>query len=415
MSGAQSPTSSGPENSPALSSSSAAASPVSAGSLSNKRPSPPSENGHHDSSSAFKRPKLNPSFSMPPPSSLNLGSPTMLTTHAPSYNSLATSLSRPQSRSTSPNPSTPLRSSTLSQPTGSGLSAPTKEDPNDYSDALLSAGVNLREEEQLLSLSLPVRTQSFSSRQTLTASGSSFLSATALEDQSLIQYDSANDDTFFSHRRTPFLDLRAVRHIITTQSNESKNDAAVLISLACQEWLSNILTASIITSRYRRESALRNTSTSISSYSDVAKALRQIAIKDKELEEKFQLARSSLEIHTGSTLNDSTRVHDGEKLPHVTEEVMHRAANATAALMVSGGRKKYSWMTNSSGGGALAAQGSPAPGSVKKDLGASSHGIRIREAREEQGIVMRDLLSVLEGERIGVDKAITKGWTRVRD
>ena len=42
-------------------------------------------------------------------------------------------------------------------------------------------------------------------------------------------------------------------------------------------------------------------------------------------------------------------------------------------------------------------------------------GIKYREAREEPGIVMRDLLLALENRRVGVNNVITKGYARIRD
>ncbi|ODQ70694.1 hypothetical protein LIPSTDRAFT_44513, partial [Lipomyces starkeyi NRRL Y-11557] len=262
-----------------------------------------------------------------------------------------------------------------------------KEDPNDFSDALLSAGVDLREEEQLLSSSIPIRAQSFKTPGAITPSGS-LGPIPSLNDGALLStFDMTADATLHAHRRMPFLDM----HV-------KDNDVLVLISLACQEWLSNILTSAVVTSRYRRESG-----NSTSNASDVAKSLRQIAIQDKEREDKYKISKSA------------GKAHDGEKGAHATEEVMHRAANATAAMMVSGGRKKYSWMTSGGSGSSSPSVGGSAGGGSKKDSSTGSHGIRIREAKEEQGVVMRDLLTVLENERVGVQKALTKGWTRLRD
>ncbi|KAK9343535.1 transcription initiation factor TFIID component TAF4 family-domain-containing protein [Lipomyces starkeyi] len=399
----------------------------------NKRPSPPSGNSPGNTSiPAAKRPKLAISHSMPPPLTTPMGSPVLPAHHLPPPYSGPPSPGTPGStagsRSASPAAgNTPvMRPNVLPQTPAAGA---LKEDPNDFSDALLSAGVDLREEEQLLSSSIPIRAQSFKTPGTITPSGS-LGPIPSLNDGALLStFDMTADDTLHAHRRMPFLDMHVVRQVVATLALENgiqpppltvpsavtetkDNDVLVLISLACQEWLSNILTSAVVTSRYRRESG-----NSTSNASDVAKSLRQIAIQDKEREDKYKISKAALEARSGTsgTADGSGKAHDGEKGAHATEEVMHRAANATAAMMVSGGRKKYSWMTSGGSGSSSPSVGGSAGGGSKKDSSTGSHGIRIREAKEEQGVVMRDLLTVLENERVGVQKALTKGWTRLRD
>ncbi|KAK9457451.1 transcription initiation factor TFIID component TAF4 [Dipodascopsis uninucleata] len=277
-----------------------------------------------------------------------------------------------------------------------GPGAPVKEDPNDFSDALVSAGVDLQEEEQLLTSSIPLRDAANNIR--------SGIAASTLNELDL---DSNGLTELQRHRRMPFLEL------------QMENDAMVLISLACREWLSNIVTAALIAARYRRDSGARSNA---SNASDVSKALRQIAIKDKEREEKYQTERVDLEIRNGGTGissdgDSSLSRGDPERGGHASEEVMHRAANATAALMVSGGRKKYSWMTGGSNNNAGGSPGGALSGtpSTRRDSMGTNQSLRLREAREESGLVMRDLLSVLEHERIGAEKAVAKGWAKIRD
>ncbi|KAK9366220.1 transcription initiation factor TFIID component TAF4 family-domain-containing protein [Lipomyces kononenkoae] len=398
--------------------------------INNKRPSPPSgiSPGSTTSIPAAKRPKLAISQSLPPPSTTPVvPSPILPIQNPPYYNgppSPETPGSTAGSRSASPAGGiTPLmRSNALPQPQTPGGTA-LKEDPNDYSDALLSAGVDLREEEQILSSSIPIRAQSFK------VGGAGMPTGSLGPVPDISAFDMDVGDTLLAHRRTPFLDLHVVRQLVATLAMENDiqpppltmpsavtdskdNDALVLISLACREWLSNILTSAIITSRYRRESG-----NSMTNASDVAKSLRQIAIQDKEQEDKYRIAKAALEARSGvsGTGDGSGKIHDGEKGMHATEEVMHRAANATAALMVSGGRKKYSWMTSGGSSGSSTGIGGPIGSGSKKDSSSGSHGIRIREAKEEQGVVMRDLLTVLENERVGVQKTLAKGWTRLKD
>ncbi|KAK9236916.1 transcription initiation factor TFIID component TAF4 family-domain-containing protein [Lipomyces kononenkoae] len=396
--------------------------------INNKRPSPPSAISPGSTSiPAPKRPKLAISQSLPPPSTTPVASPILPLQVLPPYNGPAspeTPGSTVESRSASPaGGNTPImRSNALPQPQTPGATG-LKEDPNDFSDALLSAGVDLREEEQILSSSIPIRTQSFK------AGGIGMTGGLLGPVPDISAFDIHAGDILHAHRRTPFLDLHVVRQVVATLAMENDiqpppltvpssvaetkdNDVLVLISLACREWLSNILTSAIITSRYRRESG-----NSMTNASDVAKSLRQIAIQDKEREDKYKSSKAALEARSGisGTGDGSGKPHDGEKGLHATEEVMHRAANATAALMVSGGRKKYSWMTSGGSDSSSSGIGGSMGASPKKDSSSGSHGIRIREAKEEQGVVMRDLLTVLENERVGVQKALAKGWTRLKD
>ncbi|KAK9476835.1 transcription initiation factor TFIID component TAF4 family-domain-containing protein [Lipomyces japonicus] len=358
-----------------------------------------------------------------------------------------------------------------STPSAPAPNAPVKEDPNDFSDALLSAGVDLREEEQLLSSSIPrplgpssdharsQQQQAYAKPHTLYAGASSGVGA-HVNVSPQIQIPIAPP-------RTPFLDLVSVRQVFAsvaaendmrpppflydhhhTNNNNTSTaskelDSLLLISLACREWLADILTAAVITSRYRRESGARTANTS--NASDVAKTMRQIAIRDKESQDRYAVASAALELRHGNTGPDGKVAPEdggsssaggsagkgGGAASHLTEEVMHRAANATAALMVSGGKKKrYSWMSGGANSSASKRDGlagsflasplsssssSAAGGSMGSSLSSQSHGIRIREAREEQAVVLRDLLSVLENERFGVENALTKGWARLRD
>ncbi|KAK7206885.1 transcription initiation factor TFIID component TAF4 family-domain-containing protein [Myxozyma melibiosi] len=445
--------------------------PAAAASTGIKRASPPVPETANNGM-ALKRPKIATSYSMPPPAlSSSISSPIAPASSQPSPQPLAGGVSSPMpftpnlssagvypqlnrtlSRSTSPAAGSPMmHPPSLNSPAPAGSPLPStpapaatpaaggtntgKEDPGDFSDALLSAGVDLRAEEQLLSSSLPILSQQQPHQP---------LGNRTLSDPSMYLGEDLSDlyppDPLQTHRLAPFLDMRVVRNMVAESalgsdiripplppqlaaqvaSGETKdNDALVLISLACREWLSDILTAAVITARYRRESGVRNSSTS--NASDVAKALRHVAIKEKEKEDKYQTEKAQLEIRTGNGFGGSssdasgsggTKAGDGAS--HATEEVMHRQTNATAALMVSGGRKKYSWMTGGGGGSASPAASTPG-GSTRKESSGSSHGIRVREAREEPGVVVRDLLSVLENERVGVEKTIAKGWTRLRD
>lgn len=111
--------------------------------------------------------------------------------------------------------------------------------------------------------------------------------------------------------------------------------------------------------------------------------MRDLAAKHKEREEKRIRRRVLLGL-------------DEEK---VEENLVqdHKQTNLTASLMMNGSKKsKYSWMQSSS---------------TTSNSSFNSHGdngIRYREAREEQSVVLRDLIAALENRRIGASNALLK-------
>lgn len=252
-------------------------------------------------------------------------------------------------------------------------------DPDKLADALLSSGVDLKAEEALLAqgqLELP----------------STISSSHLYSNRSMIQLD-------------PFLDQRNLETFINriilanklrtiTANMEEEKQILELITCACEEWMKNILTSTTVISRHRR----RATNKLNKKRSEISKALRDLALKDKaqedsRIERKKQLGLS----------NDDTEKEG-------SEEIQHKATNATVAMMTGGKKKKkYSWMTGGSGAGAGAS--SKSGGSS----GANDQTIRYREAREEQGIAVRDLLSSLEKVRMGVDKTLVKGYAKSKD
>ncbi|CAM9018461.1 unnamed protein product [Wickerhamomyces anomalus] len=257
-----------------------------------------------------------------------------------------------------------------------GLQKPsgTAEDPDKLSDALLSAGVDLKAEEALLTStvnSLP------------TKQNGEQIAANAVQQPIIIN--------------TPFLDPRQVATFMSKVANangikqsfdnEVHSPILQLMTNACEEWMTNIVTNAVILSRHRRRSIRQR------KRSEISKALREVAVQQKSQEDKRQQKRKNLGIDQ----------EEQSKLG--TEETQHKATNATVAMMTAGKKKKYSWMT---GGGA-------GSGGSKASSGSVDGGIRFREAREEPGIAVRDLLSSLEKKRHGVEKVITKGYSKLKD
>lgn len=296
-------------------------------------------------------------------------------------------------------------------------SAPNNVDPEALSDALLSAGVDLKEEETIMSLSLsssskPASTSygGYSGGYMGSASGSGGL---ALSSTTAGLYGgdlstgtaaaaaaAANQPPLY----TPFLELARLRVMLDAAASEHSlganptNDPQVLqlISYACEEWIKDILDKAIVLSRHRRRS--RNTV-----HSDVGRALRGLAQKDKDTE--YQRIAKKL-THQGP---DGAKDLGDDKKTAMSEDNQYKAANATALMMTSG-KRKYSWMTGGAGGG-------PGGGGARAIAGAqrSDGGVRFREAREEQGLVLRDLLGAMEEQRVGVERALQKGYTKLRN
>lgn len=244
-------------------------------------------------------------------------------------------------------------------------------DPDQLSDALLSAGVDLKEEENLLSSTL----QAPDSARLDSRNGSiSVYPQTKLVVTNLL--DTKNLQNIVRKTSTEM----GIKHVY-----DKEQDISTLLSLSCEEWLSDIITDAIVLSRHRRKS--RN-----DVHSNLSRVLRNIAIKDKEREDQANARKAVLQ-------PDSQAAQEDKK--NTSEETQYRQANLTASMMT--GKKKYSWLTGSG----------PGNNPNRTDFRADSH-IRFREAREEPGIALRDLLGALEEKRFGVEKAIIKGYARFK-
>ncbi|SCU91196.1 LAFA_0F02388g1_1 [Lachancea sp. 'fantastica'] len=258
-------------------------------------------------------------------------------------------------------------------------SSKMQTDPDKLSDALFSAGVDIREEEALLNSSMNITKNS--------AQHSDMALNNTLPPQVPLLHPSQVADY-----------MKKVGTEQNFNQDFSKaHDVLSLMSSACEAFMRDIITNSLVLSRHRRRSIKLNSNRR----SDVSRALRDIAIQQKEQEEKRVKRRISMGLEKETA---EAKVE--------TEETLHRASNATANMM-TGGKKKYSWLnagpkTNNNSVKVL--------GKVSSDVAARGEiGIRYREAREEPGIVMRDLLNALENRRVGVNTVIPKGYARIRD
>lgn len=276
------------------------------------------------------------------------------------------------------------RESLKSGPGPNGASGiPGKDESNDpdkLSDAILAAGIDLKAEESFLLVS---NQNKFT---TSNASGS----WTPAKIRDLKQFGG-------------FMN-KVLKENALNQLSTSKLDTVELVQLACDQFLTDIVTNAIIMSRHRRRPMKTKKSSSSSHRSEISRALRDLAIKDKEAEEKRMEKRAALGLDTGDGSGDKAGA----------EETLHRAANATAAMMMAGSKKKkYSWMTGSNNANG-AAGASQLEGSTNPAIAARGDtGIRYREAREEPGVALRDLVAALETKRMGVDRALTKAYTKL--
>lgn len=249
-------------------------------------------------------------------------------------------------------------------------------DPNKMQDVLFSAGVDVREEEALLHTSINVS-------------------------KSQAQLGSKIP------KHPPFLhpdQVIALMRKISKEQNFSQNpltkdnDVPDMLSSACENYLRDIITNALIVSRHRRKAVRINSGRR----SEVSIALKNIAMTQKKEEERRVKKRIAL----GLEKEDLENKID-------SEETLHRASNVTAGLR-AGSKKQYGWLTSSVG--KPTSTGVKSTGMVASDIAArGDSGLRFREAREEPGIVMRDLLYALENKRNATNNVITKGYARIRD
>lgn len=308
-----------------------------------------------------------------------------------------------------------LNTSSIDRPAGNN----TREqlhtnDPSKLNDALAAAGVDIQQEEELLMQQHLNRSSRFTSmqqpqRQTLR------FSLTSL---------------FNPYHVAAFMQ-KVSRENGVMQNFYQDTELLELMSASCENWLSNILTKTIVLSRHRRREivALANarkdkkatgsgTGSNSAPRSELSRELRNIAVKQKEMEERRVTKRMALGLENNGSDPDGDAAN-GAKAG--AEETLHRAANATAAMMtMNPGRKKYSWMTANAGSGGSedgkAASEKDGKGKQSSIIAArGDNGLRFREIRSGNSVIMKDLLGALENERMGTEKAIVKGYAKLKD
>lgn len=252
----------------------------------------------------------------------------------------------------------------------------SQSDPNKMQDVLFSAGVDIREEEALLSSSV-----------------------NASKSQNQAPNAETPNHPPFLHPEQLGMFMRKACKMQSFSQNFSKNPEVLrMMSTACEMYMKDIITNSLVISRHRRKAVRVNSGRR----NEVATALRTLAVAQKKEEERRVKKRIAL----GLEKEDLENKMD-------SEETLHRASNVTAGLR-AGSKKQYGWLTSSTSKPAV--MGSKTYGKVATAVAArGDSGLRFREAREEPGIVMRDLLYALENRRNGVRNVISKGYARIRD
>lgn len=281
-------------------------------------------------------------------------------------------------------------------------------DPSKLNDALAAAGVDIQREEELLS------TQNNRA-------------ALNLHQQQLANRQRQNFGPLSSFLHPYHVALfmnRTARENGVAQNFMIDPEMLDFMSAACKEWISNIVTKTIALARHRRRGipAFNNKNAPAGKQktipplqrSEVSKELRNLALKQKEQEERRVAKRLAL----GLEKSDEVAPETGNKAG--AEETLHRAANATAAMMtMNPSRKKYSWMTSGASDGSDVGKASPAKDSSSKQSTLIStrgdNGLRYREIRTGNMVTTKDLLGVLEEERMATSKALIKGYAKLKD
>lgn len=277
---------------------------------------------------------------------------------------------------------------------GNPAAPKTDIDPEQLGDVLNAAGVDLREEESLLSNSLTNEPGGIA--------GARLLHAPRDPNDMLLNADALRRSIA---RKCYERGLRV--GIDDGQSATGlSQDPLGLLSAACEEWLGTLLSEAAAYSRHRRlNRSIQSAGISgdSSSSSEVTRALRRIAQKEKDAEQN----RANIKLQLGIGEDSKKGQNSTEK---ESEELMQKTVNDTARMMTAaiGRKKKFSWMSDGSGGGSSTSR---LPSTRNKNNDAQKN----REVREDNGIVLRDLLAVLEGKHMGVKRVLMKGYARLRN
>lgn len=267
-------------------------------------------------------------------------------------------------------------------------------DPEQLGDVLNAAGVDLREEESLLNSGLMSEPGGIA--------GARLLHAPRDPNDMLLDYDVLRR---LVAKKTADYGLR-IGYDDGMSSLGLNQDPLGLLSASCEEWLASILSEAAAYSRHRRltlTQEVANENAKQEAVNPVTKALRKLAEEDKEAEAKRVELKAQLGI--GEDAKKPEKISEKEN-----EEIMQKAANDTARMMTAavGRKKKFSWMSSGNAGGA---QNQRLAGARSKNADAQ----KVREVKEDNGIVLRDLLPVLEEKHMGVKKVLMRGYARLRN
>lgn len=224
-----------------------------------------------------------------------------------------------------------------------------------------------------------------------------------------------------------FFSLATLMNRLIKQNGMQQNffqDGEILqfISELCEKWLSLILIKTFITSKHRRNgiTGKKSNFNGVSKRSQISSELQNIALRQKKMEEKRVKKRIELGLEKDNCIGNS---ENGEfsRSKISAEETLHKAANATAAIMtMNPSRKKYSWMNTNF----LLSSGNGTASSVNMDNKKNQsslisirkeNGLFFKELRPGNFITLKDLLDVLEDEKLVSKKALIKGYARLKD
>ncbi|EMR11046.1 hypothetical protein PNEG_00644 [Pneumocystis murina B123] len=294
-----------------------------------------------------------------------------------------------------------------------GKTSDNRQDAEQLQDALISAGVDIKEEEHNMSRSYDY------------VFGSNVI---PLEEDRTKMTDFLNP--------IPLNDL-IYRIAISNSLKTIDPDIGPLLALSLRDRMANLLSDMIVLSRHRTASLPVNRKI----IDNVGKILEDINIKEKDKEEKRRAQVLSKKLEEENRMDKQTllsgnpedmdkkkkkkEILSNSSSKNLSEDAQKRNTDTTAAIMMGSGPngpggKKYSWMTS-----ALPLS----PGYITKTPRATSNHSQtnpettIIQTVEEIGIItIRDALNVLEMDKEGAGeifgrgaRALSRGYIRLKD
>lgn len=291
-------------------------------------------------------------------------------------------------------------------------------DPNKMQDVLLSAGVDIKQEEAILNSTVYNKQQQSLYQMNNNNNGYNYNSNNNLINNNMnniiipphppFLHPDQVLDFMKKVTKEQFFQINNSLNNITNNNNSNTNttsrkeldDVIQLISSSCEHYIRDIITQTIIISRHRRSGVNWNNG----QRSEIQTNLRLIALQMKKDEDKRLKKRITLGLEKENLDSNID-----------SQETLHRASNVTATLR-AGTKKQYGWLK--------AASINKPINNTNKSLGKIANeivargeiGLKFKDAREEPGIVMRDLLFALENRHFqGVQTILSKGYSRIRD